>query len=335
MCALTRTLRTTLLTAVLAGAGVAWGGVGAAAATINCTLSGVAPLLSDICQRAEASQDNSASPPPQPPSDAIVGDSGTGVIPSDIVAEIPVAGVEPTSVTGFATASVGRFGAIGLSAHDFSGSFTQTIASVEIQNDSVYVNRSGVAQHLFQHLIIDGGSMSVAGTKNAEILFNYRISAVLGTSPLVKPIVFDEIAILATDSLGRASFTVTHDTDPTVNHSSLDLGIIFDPVTKVATIPLSAQTLDLGFLSPGDGVDITFKSSFNLEHDPSSSGLPTAGTLTAHYSDPFHLSANSALGTVAPETGAVPEPSTWAMMLLGFAGLGFAFRQSRRKASFA
>jgi hypothetical protein len=28
--------------------------------------------------------------------------------------------------------------------------------------------------------------------------------------------------------------------------------------------------------------------------------------------------------------GAVPEPSTWAMMLLGFAGLGFAFRQRRR-----
>jgi hypothetical protein len=33
--------------------------------------------------------------------------------------------------------------------------------------------------------------------------------------------------------------------------------------------------------------------------------------------------------------GGVPEPSTWAMMLLGFVGLGFAFRQSRRKASFA
>jgi hypothetical protein len=31
----------------------------------------------------------------------------------------------------------------------------------------------------------------------------------------------------------------------------------------------------------------------------------------------------------------VPEPSTWAMMLLGFAGLGFAFRQSRRKLSIA
>jgi hypothetical protein len=34
-------------------------------------------------------------------------------------------------------------------------------------------------------------------------------------------------------------------------------------------------------------------------------------------------------------TGGVPEPATWAMMLLGFAGLGFAFRQTRRKVSFA
>jgi len=32
---------------------------------------------------------------------------------------------------------------------------------------------------------------------------------------------------------------------------------------------------------------------------------------------------------------AVPETSTWVMMLLGFAGLGFAFRQSRRKVSMA
>jgi hypothetical protein len=32
-------------------------------------------------------------------------------------------------------------------------------------------------------------------------------------------------------------------------------------------------------------------------------------------------------------TAAVPEPSTWAMMLIGFAGLGFAgYRQARRRA---
>jgi PEP-CTERM motif len=33
--------------------------------------------------------------------------------------------------------------------------------------------------------------------------------------------------------------------------------------------------------------------------------------------------------------GAVPEPSIWAMMLLGVAGLGFVFCRSRRKVSFA
>jgi hypothetical protein len=34
--------------------------------------------------------------------------------------------------------------------------------------------------------------------------------------------------------------------------------------------------------------------------------------------------------------GTVPEPSTWAMMLLGFAGLGFSgYRASRKSASFA
>jgi PEP-CTERM motif len=36
-----------------------------------------------------------------------------------------------------------------------------------------------------------------------------------------------------------------------------------------------------------------------------------------------------------PVAPGVPEPSTWALMLLGFAGLGFAFRRSRRKVSFA
>jgi hypothetical protein len=41
------------------------------------------------------------------------------------------------------------------------------------------------------------------------------------------------------------------------------------------------------------------------------------------------------LFSIPPTPAVAPEPSTWAMMLLGFAGLGFAFRQSRRKAPFA
>jgi PEP-CTERM motif len=44
--------------------------------------------------------------------------------------------------------------------------------------------------------------------------------------------------------------------------------------------------------------------------------------------------ASNEISTFGPAP-AVPEPATWALMLVGFAGLGFAFRQSRRKVSFA
>ena len=38
-----------------------------------------------------------------------------------------------------------------------------------------------------------------------------------------------------------------------------------------------------------------------------------------------------AIDTLVVSQGSVPEPSTWAMMLLGFAGLGFlSYRQSRK-----
>jgi hypothetical protein len=33
--------------------------------------------------------------------------------------------------------------------------------------------------------------------------------------------------------------------------------------------------------------------------------------------------------TDAPPAPGVPEPSTWAMLLIGFAGIGFAYRLSR------
>jgi PEP-CTERM motif-containing protein len=43
----------------------------------------------------------------------------------------------------------------------------------------------------------------------------------------------------------------------------------------------------------------------------------------------FSLATNAA----SPLADAVPEPSTWAMMLLGFVGLGLTGYRQRRKAS--
>jgi hypothetical protein len=63
-------------------------------------------------------------------------------------------------------------------------------------------------------------------------------------------------------------------------------------------------------------------------------GLPPGTILTGFLqtADGFVSTAqSSALILGAPATTGVPEPSTWAMMALGFAGLGFlGFRQSRQ-----
>jgi hypothetical protein len=85
-----------------------------------------------------------------------------------------------------------------------------------------------------------------------------------------------------------------------------------DPVPQLADWTLSitdVTTNDSAFESGMVGIDpLTFMS------------LADSGTLT--------FSASSV-------TPGVPEPSTWAMMLVGFAGLGFAFRRSRRKVAMA
>jgi len=61
-------------------------------------------------------------------------------------------------------------------------------------------------------------------------------------------------------------------------------------------------------------------------------------TSLVFFADSVSSVDQTALGTVSLNVNVhpgVPEPSTWAMLLLGFAGLGFAFRRSRRKAAFA
>jgi hypothetical protein len=62
-----------------------------------------------------------------------------------------------------------------------------------------------------------------------------------------------------------------------------------------------------------------------------------AGLTTFSETEKFVITFSGAANVQANSqiASAVPEPATWGMMLLGFAGLAFAFRQSRRKVSFA
>jgi hypothetical protein len=88
--------------------------------------------------------------------------------------------------------------------------------------------------------------------------------------------------------------------------------------------PFGGGGITFTYLIPGDYVASV--SGDILYHTCTPFGcLPNGGGGLGSQS--FFATENISVG--------VPEPATWAMMLLGFAGLGFAFRQSRRKASFA
>ena len=103
------------------------------------------------------------------------------------------------------------------------------------------------------------------------------------------------------------------------NFSYINTGIsAFDPVTGafLGTIPIDAGIGNTpgGLWALGFGIG-------------GSNGDPN----TLYFTDGIDGETHGLFGAIS----AVPEPATWAMMLIGFAGLGFAFRQSQRRVSFA
>jgi hypothetical protein len=94
-----------------------------------------------------------------------------------------------------------------------------------------------------------------------------------------------------------------------------DFSVMFGPTTIFSETNMGSTTLT--------------PFSFNVAATSSSTTLAFFGRNTP---------ATNTLADVSVVPGVspgIPEPSTWAMMLLGFIGLGFALRQSRRKVSFA
>src|SRR5262249_12542149 len=59
------------------------------------------------------------------------------------------------------------------------------------------------------------------------------------------------------------------------------------------------------------------------------------GTDQIYFHAQWKNASDGAASFFLVSTAEIPEPATWEMMLLGFVGLAFAFRQSRRKVSFA
>jgi PEP-CTERM motif len=93
---------------------------------------------------------------------------------------------------------------------------------------------------------------------------------------------------------------------------------------------------EIGFFSASNGTETILDFGKSFFNDTLNVG---SGYFTGSLSDPTFVpgtysGANGESLTITDVTAAVPEPSTWAMMILGFCGLGFmAYRRKQNGAA--
>lgn len=158
-------------------------------------------------------------------------------------------------------------------------------------------------------------------------------AAITGTSPaLAVPVTWNLNNVTFTDGgTATGSFTFDDaanavstfsimvaggntDTFPAVTYDNSDAGaFLFNAAT-------------FGFSLNDSTREIRFVTDAALTSAGGSVNLTSGGLAAECYNcSPYRLYASGTL-----QAGAVPEPATWAMMLLGFAGVGFTVRSRRR-----
>ena len=111
------------------------------------------------------------------------------------------------------------------------------------------------------------------------------------------------------------------------NYNSLDL---LDASGNVFTTLLSS---DLPAGGNGDQLGSLTNQRVTITSSDAIYGVQLRSTTPAFEADNFFFSGHSGGNEV--HVGDVPEPASWAMMLLGFGAVGGAVRSQRRKLSFA
>jgi PEP-CTERM motif len=144
------------------------------------------------------------------------------------------------------------------------------------------------------------------------------------------------------------TFTCTGncDTIPTAGAVSFPSPIIFETWFVSSLVGIDLGPLDL----PTDtytwnntimfpGIESQFVADWTLSITDVTTGDSPIETGTVGIGDPEFMGfSDSGTLTFVPSggtTSGVPEPSTWAMMLLGFAGLGFLAHRRRRQTKLA
>jgi hypothetical protein len=140
---------------------------------------------------------------------------------------------------------------------------------------------------------------------------------------------FQGYDIPGTISLVNLFFATTGTSLSTANN--LLAGATFTATASGCTAPFN--TFGTGSTGSYGAKDLTFGGTCSGLYDTLSTSVNT--NVGQSYTLSFRLS-NSAAGdtglrisTGALSVGTVPEPATWAMILLGFGGIGFAMRRNR------
>ena len=162
--------------------------------------------------------------------------------------------------------------------------------------------------------------LTFAGVDGADFVFGYDLTNTSGaplTSANVMGFGFD-VAVPQLLSAG-----VTGDLN-TVGSGSISNGVNVDVCFKNGQGNNCAGGGNLGF-AIGD----TASGQFRLGFAAGTTSIVLNNTVVRYQGiNGPSVSGGSAIGV--PINGAVPEPSTWAMMLLGFGAIGFAMRRPRQ-----
>jgi len=202
-------------------------------------------------------------------------------------------------------------------------SLTQQVGEFEsyVDNDEVTFNPAST-------LFFLAGGLNDHTTSSAEI--DAATTSQIATLYSLGARIF-EIALLPQDV-------------PAFTDSALNLNPGYQALVPELQAEFPDATIELSNWGPDYDNILTNPSEFGITNviDPCA-GPPVCSTpdtffyyFNSHPSDAsHHIVGNDLFTEVLGLSAPVPEPSTWAMMLLGFAGLGFASYRSVRKCTAA
>lgn len=143
-----------------------------------------------------------------------------------------------------------------------------------------------------------------------------------------------------TTSSRVTAFGFNSDPNVVMNGAAITSGTVFDEIRYNTNVPNGVGEIELCFTTNncagggGDGLTIgqSTTGSFTLDFGDMNLGSLTLDSFAVRYQsiNAPGISGGSGTGSYVPPP-AVPEPGTWAMMLIGFGAVGFSLRNGRRR----